>query len=97
MDMETWTWRHGQGNMNKTWTERNRHGDMDRKTWTWRNSIQILGNSEVPRKNFMRKRKTEAQAIFLDPFIFAHCANESSSFVRLLTKKQTGVIRLQTD
>jgi hypothetical protein len=28
---------------------------------------------------------------------FAHCTNGSLSFVRLLTKKQTEVIRLQTD
>ncbi len=28
---------------------------------------------------------------------FAHCATKISSFVRLLTKKQTEFIRLQTD
>ncbi len=43
------------------------------------------------------KWKTEAQEIFPNPFItFAHCANVSLSFVRLLTKKQTEVICLQT-
>jgi hypothetical protein len=42
------------------------------------------------------KRKTEAQTIFfLLPF--AHCANESLSFVHLLMKKQTEVICLHTD
>jgi hypothetical protein len=43
------------------------------------------------------KGKTEAQTIFPNPFTVAHRANESLSFVRLLTKKQTEVIRLQTD
>jgi hypothetical protein len=27
MDVETWTWRHG-------------HGDMDMETWTWRNDME---------------------------------------------------------
>jgi hypothetical protein len=36
--------------------------------------------------------ETEAQAILLNPFTCAHRANGSLSFVRLLTKKQTGMI-----
>jgi hypothetical protein len=43
------------------------------------------------------KRKTEDQAIFLNLFTYAHLADGSLSFVRLLTKKQTEVIRLQAD
>ncbi len=39
------------------------------------------------------KRKTEDQAIFLNLLPFAHLANGNSSFDRLLTKKQTEVIR----
>jgi hypothetical protein len=39
--------------------------------------------------------ETEVQAIFLNPF--AYRANESLSFPCLLTKKQTEIIRLQTD
>jgi hypothetical protein len=57
-------------------------GDMETQ---WR-----LGNVEIGDMDNI-KRKT----IFLNPF--AHRANESLSFVRLLTKKQTEVIRLQTD
>jgi hypothetical protein len=42
------------------------------------------------------KRKTEAQTIFfLLPF--AHCANESFSFVHLLMEKQTEIICLLTE
>jgi hypothetical protein len=37
-------------------------------------------------KNQDGKQKTEAPAIFLDPFV--HCANGSLLFVRILTKKQ---------
>jgi hypothetical protein len=40
------------------------------------------------------KRKTEAQENCLP---FTHHANRNLSFVRLLTKKQTEVIRVQTD
>jgi hypothetical protein len=42
------------------------------------------------------KRKTVARAISLIRLLFASCANGSLSFVHLLTKKQTSVIRLQT-
>jgi hypothetical protein len=42
------------------------------------------------------KRKTEAQAIFLNPF--AHRENGSLSLaVHLFKKKQTEIIRFQTD
>jgi hypothetical protein len=44
------------------------------------------------------KRKTEAHAIFLFfCLLFAHRTNGSLSFVRLFTKKQKEVIRLQMD
>jgi hypothetical protein len=39
----------------------------------------------------------EAQAIFLNLNSFAHRANRGLFFVRLLTKKQMEVVRLQTD
>jgi hypothetical protein len=41
--------------------------------------------------------ETEAQAIYLLCLPSAHHAIGSLLFVRLLTKKQTGVIQLQTD
>jgi hypothetical protein len=40
-----------------------RHGDMDVETWTWRHG---RGDMDVETSN--GKRKTEAQAIFLDSF-----------------------------
>jgi hypothetical protein len=43
------------------------------------------------------KTKTEAQAIFLNLLPFAHRANRSLSFVRLLTEKEMEVIHSQTD
>jgi hypothetical protein len=42
------------------------------------------------------KLKTEAHTIFLIRLPFVHRANGSLSFVRVLTKKQTKVIHLQT-
>jgi hypothetical protein len=42
------------------------------------------------------KQKT-AQAILLDPFTICSLCKLCLSFVRVLTKKQTEVIRLQTD
>jgi hypothetical protein len=37
MDRETWTWRHGQGNMDReTWTEKHGQGNMDMETWKYR-------------------------------------------------------------
>ncbi len=59
----------------ETWTWKHRHGDMELKY------SRILTFYEK------MKRKTEAQAIFLNPF--AHHANGSLTFDRLLTKKQT--------
>ncbi len=41
--------------------------------------------------------KRKSRRLSLIPLPFAHRANESLSFVRLLTKKQTEVIHLQTD
>ncbi len=46
-------WRHG-------------HGDIAMEPWTWRLGIKILDNSYILRKKI--KRKTKAQAIFLNPF-----------------------------
>jgi hypothetical protein len=43
------------------------------------------------------RRKAEAQAISPNPLPFAHHANGSLSFVHLLTKKQTKVIRVEED
>jgi hypothetical protein len=70
-----------------TWTHGDffGHGDMELK----------YRGSEVLRKKSNGKRKTEVQVIFLNPF--AHLANESLSFVRVLMKKQMEVIRLKTD
>ncbi len=41
-------------------------------------------------------RKRSQRRFFLICLPFAHCANRSLSFVHLLIKKQTEVIRLQT-
>jgi hypothetical protein len=49
---------------------------------------------------FTKTKKTETEDMgkfSVIHFPFAHRANESLSFARLLTKKQTEVIRLQTD
>jgi hypothetical protein len=54
---------------------------MDTEIWTGR-----YGHGNI-------KRKTKAQAILFNPFTVA---NGSLPFVRLLTKKQMKVIRLQT-
>jgi hypothetical protein len=84
------TWRHGDGDI-ETW--RHRHGDME----TWINGDmqtcrhRDMDNGDMETSN--GKRKMQAQAIFLHPF--AHRANESLSFVRLLGIKV--VIRLETD
>jgi hypothetical protein len=43
------------------------------------------------------KRKTEAMQFSSIRLRFAHRANGSLSFIRLLRKKQVEVIRLQTD
>ncbi len=56
--------------------EKWRHEDMEK----WRNGT-IKGK--------MENATTEAQAIFLHLFLFAHRANGSLSFIRLLTKQQT--------
>jgi hypothetical protein len=69
----------------ETWT----HGE-----WTWRHGIQILGNSEFLLQNNGKTEAGKWKMIFLICLTFAHRANEGLSFVRLLTKKQTEVIRL---
>ncbi len=46
MEMETWTWRHGnaetwrQRDMETRMTWRHGHGDVDTETWTWKHDIQ---------------------------------------------------------
>jgi hypothetical protein len=69
----------------ETWkhgdTEPWSHGDME--TWTWR------------RGNIKWKRKPRLFSLIRLPF--AHRANGSLPFVRLLMRKQTEVIRLQTE
>jgi hypothetical protein len=79
IDMEAWTWRHGHGVMDmETWTWRHGHGDME----SWRNGdIESWRHGDI-------KRKTEAQTIFLNLLLFAHRANGSLSFVRLLMKNK---------
>jgi hypothetical protein len=86
MDRETWMWIHKHWEMDmdmetrrhghKKWTWRNGHGDTDKKTWTW-NFKKSMGKRKPRRFSLIR-------------FPFAHRANGSSSFVRLLTKKTTG-------
>ncbi len=52
--METWTWRHG-------------HGDMDKETWTWGHGHRYMNMETMDMKTWDFKRK-DAQAIFLNPF-----------------------------
>jgi hypothetical protein len=59
----------------------------------WRHGDMRHGRGDMETSN--RKWRKEAWAIFLNPF--AHCANGSLSFVRLLAKKQTEVICKQTE
>jgi hypothetical protein len=89
------TWRHKDGDTrleisrykHKTW----KHGEME--TWTWRHGHghgnKIFGNSDV-----IGKKENGFSLICLP---FAHLANGRVSFVRLWTKKQTQVLRWQTD
>ncbi len=89
-DMDTEFWRHGDMEM-ETWKrgdidmETRKHGEME----TWRH--------ESMDKETCRHQTDNGRRYFLIRFPFANCANGSSSFVRLLTKKQTEVICLQTD
>jgi hypothetical protein len=84
--METWTWRHGHGNMDmETW--RHGHGEMDTDMETWRH-----GDMDIE-----KKEKRKPWRFSLTRLSFAHCANGGFKFDRLLTQKQTDVIRLQTD
>jgi hypothetical protein len=52
------------------------------------------GRGEMDKKTTNGKRKPK---FFLTPIAFAHRANGSLSFVRLLTEKQTEVNRLLTE
>jgi hypothetical protein len=82
------TWRHGYKDI-ETWIKW-RHGDMDMETWIWRHGHRDM---ELNKLNEKRKPKWLSWVRLL----FAHRANGSLSFVRLLTKQQTEVIHLQTD
>ncbi len=86
-DMETWKKR--PGNI-EIW----KHGNINMETWkhdemeTWRHGHGYMETSNG-------KGKPRKFSLILLPF--SHRANGSLSFVSLLTKKQTEVIRLQTD
>jgi hypothetical protein len=56
----------------------------------------ISGNSEVGQKKTRNGKRTFRQ-FSLICLPFAHTANGRLSFIRLLTKKQIEVIRLETD
>ncbi len=60
-------------------------------------SIKILGNYKVLREKNQMDAKRKPMRFSLIRSQFAHCANGILSIVRLLRKKQTEVIRLQTD
>jgi hypothetical protein len=80
------TWRHGHRNMEM---ETLKHGDIN----TWRHGE--WRNRDMETWNGIGKLKPRRFSIIRWPL--AHCANRSLSFVRLLMKKQTEVIYLQTD
>jgi hypothetical protein len=101
-DMNTWT---------RTWKEVIRHGNMGENmaTWTrtWKHGrghgclVKIMKTETMTWKHGRgqetRNRKQKARQFSLIRLPFAHCANGSLSFVCFLTKRQTDVIRLQTD
>ncbi len=93
MEMETWIY--GDGDM-EIW--RHRHRDISietqkhEKKGTWRHGHGI---STFYKKKSNGKRKP--RQFSLTRLRFFHCANRSLSFVRLLTKKEMEVIRLQAD
>jgi hypothetical protein len=60
-------------------------------------ALFCLSKLRSAKKEREKSRGAKTQAIFLASFTFAHHANGSFSFVRLLTKKQTEVIRFLTD
>jgi hypothetical protein len=84
-DIEMETWKHGDTDMRHGNMEKSRHGDMDTKTWRHGHGYMDMETwTRIPKRfTFIR-------------LMFAR-ENGSSSFVRLLTKKHTEVIRLQTD
>ncbi len=65
------------------------------ETRTRTHGIKTLEKFDVIQKKSNGKRKPRQFSLIRLPF--AHRANGSSSFVCLLTKKQTEVIHLQTD
>ncbi len=94
-DMETWTWKHGDvdnghGDMDNGHGKKYGHGDMDLETghggrdietWAWR-----VGHGDMDTRRFFKIHLKVARR-----------ANGTLTFVRLLTKKQTKVICVQTD
>jgi hypothetical protein len=99
-DMETWrqghmdSWTHGHvdtwthGHMN-TW----RHGHME----TWRHGDIDVEIRQEHGHNQTGNGKRKPRRFSLIRLPFCHLVNGSLSFVRLLTRKQTEVIRLQTE
>ncbi len=81
-DMEIWmrTWKQGQGQGKM---------DEDMETWTrtWKHERGHRNGHQNTDKDKKIKRKTEAQMIFIC-LPFAHHANRSLSFVRLLMKNK---------
>ncbi len=76
----------------KTWM----HGHGDIVTWKWRHGdMETRRHGHVESSN--GKWKWKLRRFSLIHLLFAHCENGSLSFVRLLMKKQTEAIRLQTD
>jgi hypothetical protein len=69
---------------------------MDTGTWTRRRG-HGHGDMETGRHGYLEKEKRKPWRFSLTRLSFAHCANGGLKFDRLLTQKQTDVIRLQTD
>ncbi len=94
-NVETWTWRHGDGDM-ETWRCRDietwRHGDKV----TWRHGdVEMWRRRVIEMETSNRKWKPSQFSLIRLPF--AHCANRILSFVCLLLKKQIEVNHLQMD
>jgi hypothetical protein len=103
MDMETWTWRHGHGDMDmETWTWRHGHGDMeawrhgrrdmDMETWSWRHGN--MGTYTWRHEDI--KRKMEAQAIFLNLFTVWSSCKQKFVVCPYVDEETMEVISLQT-
>jgi hypothetical protein len=82
---ETWTWRHGHGDMDmESWTWIHGHGDMDMESWTW-----IHGHGDMDLKYwgmlaFYKKIKLKPRRFSLIRLLFAFHANRSLTIVNLM-------------